>query len=114
MQTGVKLDRKLGFLSVEAFGYLLLIVWGFRGNCYGKIRGLLRIDIGVGVWDATVTVRGKRYLQTVFYLSRKRLPKWNSEHIARWFGTEHGDDPACPAIPQHSVYNGILGYHIYL
>ena len=115
IKSGIVLDRKLGFVKTEVFGFLILIVWGFHGNCYGPIRGMLRIELGrTGVWDCIVTVRGRRMLETMFYLSHKMLPHWNSEHIALWYGTQHGDDPACPAIPSHNVYRGILGYHIYL
>ena len=93
--------------------FTLLIVWGWRGNCYGQ-RRVLRFDFGsdAGVHRFKVSwITGNR-LTTEIYIYRFFQPWkwiWNSEHLAARYGSTQGGETG----PEWTCWNSRwLGQHI--
>lgn len=113
----VVINRECGFLDFHMFGFMLLIVWGFCGNCYHGRRKVLRFDFGAdkGVHRCLIQFQhGTSYITDSLYVYRWLQPwRWNfnSEWIARRWG-RHSEGSGYA--PETYRYQGILGDHIWL
>lgn len=108
MQKMFCLNKQMGWFSFQVCGFMLLVVWGWCGNCYRGKRATLVLDFGTGVFKTNFCIveLDWRRLQTRIYFRRKVSVDWNSEHIAVWLGKEQEAPFGCC-----HFYRGWLGNH---
>jgi hypothetical protein len=103
------------FLRLPLLG--LWLAFNPWGNCFAPaiIAKTTRFTRN-GRWQRVIvlTLRTRSHTETSFYWSSPCSVRWNSAHIAQWFGKHFQPDCENPMEVDRHEYTGSLGRHIAL